>query len=861
VGIVWVDRLEELVDTVQQDPEVAVRLAGEALADASDPHVRSLALWVRGLARREMSDLPGARADLDEACRLAELNGDEQRWARAALSLSLVVASQGSPGEALDLIEKVRPLLPPSQEALAVMQQGAVKYRLADFDGALRDYQWALPRLRRHDQHIAELRLLVNLGSLHAYRREFAAARRHLLRAQTLAEDHGQTVLACYTQHNLGHVETLRGDVPSALRHFAAAEALYGRISGQGESLAILRADRARALLSANVVHEARLESDAALTLLVAGGNAADRADVALFAAEARLRDGDAGAAREAAELARRELLQQDRQRWLPLVDLLQLRASGDDTQPADAELVAEGLRATGWPSESLAASLIAGQSYARVGELKDAHRVLSSVGRPSALMPPADFAAALLSKAFGHYVVSERAAARRSLHRGLAHLADNRLVLGALELRAHAAASGEAFAALGARMAIEDGRPRELLVRIESARGMNMMLRDPAARSDDALAGLLSELRSITEELREAAGETAGLLTQRRRELEALIRDHSRRSDRHPEVQTASIAQAIATLGDRVLLEYANLDGRLFAVSVSRNRATLHELAGVDEVQPDIDAVEFALNRLHRSQGSASARQAAQAMMTAAGERLDRALLPPGLRFDGRPVVVVPTGRLHGLAWRVLPRLAHQVVSVVPSLQGWAAGHHEHVRPRTTALIAGPHLEAASREVTTLARIHPRARLLDVGSSTAERCLDALEHSSLVHFSCHGSFRSDNPLFSSLQVSDGDLTVYDLERCRRLPTTLVISACSVAQTAVLRGGGLLGMTSALIQLGVSSVIAPLTPVSDERSVALMVRLHGELRAGVPPAEALATASVLDGELDPTAAAFVAIGA
>src|SRR4029453_4553132 len=119
-------------------------------------------------------------------------------------------------------------------------------------------------------------------------------------------------------------------------------------------------------------------------------------------------------------------------------------------------------------------------------------------VGRPSALMPPADFAAALLSKALGHYVVSERAAARRSLERGLVHLAENRLVLGALELRAHAAASGEAFAVLGARMAIEDRRPRELLVRIESARGMNMMLRDPAARSDDTLAGLLGELRSI---------------------------------------------------------------------------------------------------------------------------------------------------------------------------------------------------------------------------------------------------------------------------------------------------------------------------------------------------------------------------
>ena len=130
-----------------------------------------------------------------------------------------------------------------------------------------------------------------------------------------------------------------------------------------------------------------------------------------------------------------------------------------------------------------------------------------------------------------------------------------------------------------------------------------------------------------------------------------------------------------------------------------------------------------------------------------------------------------------------------------------------------------------------------------------------------LAHLACHGTFRSDNPLFSSLRVADGDLTVYDLERCRQLPRTMVLSACNAAASTVLRGGSLLGMSSALIQLGVSSVIAPLTPVSDARSVELMTRLHEELRAGASPAEALARAAMIDGDLDATAAAFVAIGA
>ena len=55
--------------------------------------------------------------------------------------------------------------------------------------------------------------------------------------------------------------------------------------------------------------------------------------------------------------------------------------------------------------------------------------------------------------------------------------------------------------------------------------------------------------------------------------------------------------------------------------------------------------------------------------------------------------------------------------------------------------------------------------------------------------------------------------------------------------------------------------MAPLTPVSDEQVVPVMQRLHVGLAAGLSPAMALAEAAWVDGELDATGAAFVAIGA
>ncbi len=127
-------------------------------------------------------------------------------------------------------------------------------------------------------------------------------------------------------------------------------------------------------------------------------------------------------------------------------------------------------------------------------------------------------------------------------------------------------------------------------------------------------------------------------------------------------------------------------------------------------------------------------------------------------------------------------------------------------------------------------------------------------------HLACHGAYRSDNPLFSTLRLADGALTVFDLERCKAMPRTMVLSACNVAMGASLQGGSLLGLASSLMTFGAGTIVAPLTPVSDERVVAVMSRLHAGLLDGREPAEALATAGA-PGSLDPTLAAFVAIGA
>ena len=55
--------------------------------------------------------------------------------------------------------------------------------------------------------------------------------------------------------------------------------------------------------------------------------------------------------------------------------------------------------------------------------------------------------------------------------------------------------------------------------------------------------------------------------------------------------------------------MEYANLDGRLHAVSVVGGRTSMHDLGTIDSLLPDIDGCSHALHRLNRTQGSAASR------------------------------------------------------------------------------------------------------------------------------------------------------------------------------------------------------------------------------------------------------------
>ena len=124
-------------------------------------------------------------------------------------------------------------------------------------------------------------------------------------------------------------------------------------------------------------------------------------------------------------------------------------------------------------------------------------------------------------------------------------------------------------------------GRARELLDHLEATRRTVSLL--PAAQppDDEVLADLLARLRLVTAQHQDAisAGAPTDHFERERAALERRIRWHARRAPAGGEVTELTIGESLSLLGDRALVEYANLDGRLYAVSVIGGRSVLHDL------------------------------------------------------------------------------------------------------------------------------------------------------------------------------------------------------------------------------------------------------------------------------------------
>ncbi len=854
---------EQLLTFALSMPQQALAEARSILADGAPAAVAAVAHQAVAIVLRDHGDIEQALHEFRASIRCAKRAGDMERAndVRAAYGVALVMAGHPRPG--LTAIRE-------AAEGAGGTARGRIQIRLAKALLVLGRY----PEMLRASQRAVDLLGGVDEPAWQArafgYRAVAALAHgavdradEDYARAQELVVAAGHRLEYATVLHDRATIAFARGDVPRAL-------ALLDTAQQEVDDLDVFEADlfvtRVQVLLAAGLHRDALGVADEGVARSMAlRGAHARRAELLLAASLAASAGKDHATAADRSGQALKMFRRQQRAWWAVRAELVLLQSRYDGGDRSAALLRAATTLARRLESIDIAsipaARLLAGRLALERGRTADGVRHLraATAHRPRDIQARSTgwLARAVLAEAEGRHSAM-LAACSRGLELIDLHLG----TLGATELRAQATALGSDFASLALRHAVRGEDAGRLLVWSERWRATALAVPPVRLDLDPAMTGDLAALRVLSQRLAEdPTGVGTPALQREQRRLEDAVRRRAmhRQGTGSGKTKPIRVADLRPELRDTNLVELTDVDGELFAIVLSGDRPP--EMLHVGETAAAERAVAQALFALRRE---AIGRRATALGKQPIGERLQRSLLGPAVeRLTAPSVVVVPTGGLHAVPWALLPVLEDRAVTVSPSAAMWLRGRRaEPPDERRVVLVGGPHLSTGDLEVRRLAERYPDAVVLTNGDATSARVLEAMDGAWLVHVAAHGTFRSDSPLLSALELDDGPLTVYDLERLGRAPHRIVLSSCNSALGAPSGADELLGVVSALMSLGSAGVVASVVPVDDPATVPFVLALHERLRhEGLGEALVGARRSVQDNSAARTAAeSFIALG-
>jgi tetratricopeptide (TPR) repeat protein len=828
----------------------------------------SIAHQAAGISLRDLGQAQAGLGELRNALRSARASGQTQREADVLASLGITMALVGNTTRGMGYLDDAVRMAQGALAGRVLMRRASALGDLGRHAEALRDLNRAVVILHRHGDALWEARSRTHRGLILLVMGQTRRADAEFLAAERQYDLAGQEWEYATARHNRGLVAAASGHVPEALEYLAEAGRRYEQLGTPMPDVAI---DRCAVLLSAGLATDAWAEADDSARRLGRAVPAVKLAELLYSSATAALAAGDPPAARDRAEQAARLFRRQRRERWTARTRLVlaQARHAEGDTSTSVYRLacsVARQLDAIG-ADESLVAHLLAGQMALGRSASSQAEAHLAAAARPRRTGPPLTRSRAWLAQALLCQLRGRERAMLSACRRGLDILQEHQQMLGASELRAAVTAHGRELAAMGQEASLRRGDGEQLLAWSERWRATVQAASPVRPPRDGELARELSALREISRQLdRDVVAATqAPALRRERARLEAAVRARVLRT---PGAISArgrpfTLRPLLDALNGSAFVELAELGGVLHAVTVSRSGIRVHAVGSATGAAREVDFARFLLRRLADGRPVPAPAQA----LADAARLLEASLLgPAAAELDSGRVIVVPPSRLNAVPWGLLPALQNRSVSVNPSAAAWLRAISTPApASRAVTLVGGPRLDAAKAELALLAERYPDATVLANGAATAGRVLAALDGSRLAHVAAHGTFRADNPLFSSLQLDDGPLTVYDLESLGRAPYRLVLSSCESGRAAPAGADELLGLSSSMMPMGTAGIIAAVVPVSDRVIPGIMDSLHERVSkgAGLPDALRLArmaAAATGDPVTLATACSFLALG-
>jgi CHAT domain-containing protein len=340
---------------------------------------------------------------------------------------------------------------------------------------------------------------------------------------------------------------------------------------------------------------------------------------------------------------------------------------------------------------------------------------------------------------------------------------------------------------------------------------------------------------RALSREESLAAASSAALDGPRAAEVEALLGQHrsardalAREAEGDWSLSDLALSEALALRAERVRASEALLD-RALALATSQ---LLGRPLASESPRPGVLALTF----LPHTDGLLAFAESAASCRVSRGGQPSAALLAPfaadlaaAERLELRSAGSLRQHDLHVLEVDGAPLFAHAPVAYaiarpdVPAPEG--VERALVIADPTQAL---PHARSEGALVARALSARGPVTSLEGPAASRGAVLGALEGASFLHFAGHGRLDGGGGLAPRLELADHTaLDLGDVLALSRAPRRVVLSACDAGNSTA--PGSLartLGLAQAFVVRGSEQVLAPVRPVADQASAALVAQLY-----------------------------------
>ncbi|MGI8787583.1 MAG: CHAT domain-containing protein [Pyrinomonadaceae bacterium] len=303
--------------------------------------------------------------------------------------------------------------------------------------------------------------------------------------------------------------------------------------------------------------------------------------------------------------------------------------------------------------------------------------------------------------------------------------------------------------------------------------------------------------------------------------------------------------------LGKRkALIEYVNFDGVLSAFVVTDEK--IYYAAGLakeTEILSLLESLRFQFGALRY--GAENLGGFINELKTRADfylRKLYEKLVAPLEKYiEDRALTIVPVGATHYVPFHALFDGARYLIETretiyAPSATVWQFLASKPRRKHENALLIGyadERVPLVAREIESLKKIFRPSKSCTGKRASVAAFMKNAPHFDILHLACHGQFRPENPMFSSLHLADGWLTVRDICSQKLNADLVILSACETGLNKIYAGDEILGLARGFLSAGASSLILSLWTVNDAATAKLMKGFYECLEEGKTISESL----------------------